>query len=196
MFRAHALVLNIQKIRDQQIRIILFSHEYGRIHCWSKKELSIDIGNLVEVYGERKWSENHIKSADTTGSINEYLQKYSETTRYLRLMENLGKILPEGVENPLLYNDIVNFIDFIRLQKNTYTWIFQLIILLHIRIFKKLGFLREELFWSSWVLIYIYENIDKKSIYDLWNSKELKESERISLENILQETYHHIIHWT
>lgn len=95
MFRAHALVLNIQKIRDQQIRIILFSHEYGKIHCWSKKELSIDIGNLVDIYGERKGSENHIKSAETIGSINEYLKSFTETNQYLRLMENLGKVLPE-----------------------------------------------------------------------------------------------------
>lgn len=195
MFRARALVLNIQKIRDQQVRIILFSYEFGKIHCWIKKDPWVDIGNLVSVVLERKWNENHTKSIEVTASIEDYLKTYDEVTSYLYFIQKLNKILPEWVEQKNIYTDIERIFSILSTKK-PWVWIIQLIILLNIRILKMLWYLDKSLFIHSSVLLYIFEYIDLRSIDALYNGKNLDDPLLEELRTILEKTYHTLIHST
>ena len=60
MYSLRAIVLAKQVIRDSQIRILLFTLEYGKITVWGKKGMNADIGTLVEVLIDRKKQENSI----------------------------------------------------------------------------------------------------------------------------------------
>jgi len=95
MFRSKGIVLNIQKIRDNQIRIVLFTREYGKITCWSKKQISADIGCIISIFIERKGNQNLLKTHETLASAGDMFQKYDEVICFLQLLDSLNLMLPE-----------------------------------------------------------------------------------------------------
>ena len=110
MFRTHAIVLYIQKIRDNQKRIILFSRDYGKITCWSKKNVLPDIGNIVSVVIERRGNENHIKTIDTIDSLGDTFENYEQVYNFLTLIETLYRLLPDALEHRNIYDDILELV--------------------------------------------------------------------------------------
>ena len=56
MYKSQGVILYIQKIRDSQIRMVIFTEEFGKITCWSKKLVHTDVGNIVSLLIERKGS--------------------------------------------------------------------------------------------------------------------------------------------
>jgi UDP-N-acetylglucosamine transferase subunit ALG13 len=54
VYRAQAIILYKQILRDHQVRIVLFSEEYGKITAWAKSSDGGDIGSIAEILIERK----------------------------------------------------------------------------------------------------------------------------------------------
>lgn len=202
MFRTHAIVLYIQKIRDDQKRVILFSRDYGKITCWSKKNILPDMGSIVSVIIERKGSENHIKTIDNLNSLGNIFENYEQVHGFLSLMETLYRLLPDSLEHQHIYDDVVHLVQLIgNSQKRTEDWIFlkvwkiQLFTLMNIRILKRLWFLRQESFMESSILNYIYGNIEKRSIPDIARGKNLSNEVLTSLRNIILHTHYNFHYW-
>ncbi len=202
MFRSQVIVLYIQRIRDNRTRIILFSREYGKITCWSKKQVLADIGNIATVLIERVWGENYLKSIDTLFSLESILQSYDEVTLFLEVMNSLYKFLPESGEHTWVYDDIRECIKICPSRhctnkegNTTYLWNIQLFILIHIRILKKLWFLNQWLFHSSDILRYIYEHIEKKLVLEIAQGRSLEQTLIDTLKNIILQTHHSLNYW-
>ncbi len=196
MFRTEAVILSIQRIRDHQTRIIIFSKEYWKISCWYKKNLTADIGNIVLIIVERKWRENHIESIELKSSITGQLQNYWEVHHFLEVLHSLYQFLPEGEEQKDLYSDISNSIlnfSYHGIKENPLkeiNWVCkrQLFLLIHIRILKQLGFLNQWLFGGSEILNYIYHYIEKKTLKEIFEGKVLEADLLERLTSIIQET--------
>lgn len=200
MFRTHAIVLYIQKIRDNQKRIILFSRDYGKITCWSKKNVLPDIGNVVSVVIERRGNENHVKTIDTIDSLGDTFENYEQVYNFLTLIETLYRLLPDALEHRNIYDDILELVQCMSQRykkewKNPEIWKIQLFILINIRILKRLWFLRQEVFLESNILDYIYRNIEKKSISDIAQWKHLSNDVITSLREIILHTHYNFHYW-
>ena len=196
MFRSQVIVLYIQKIRDDRTRLILFSKEYGRITCWSKKQVLSDIGNIASVLMERKWRENYLKSIDTIVSVDLMLESYEEISHFLDMIKTLYNLLPESVEQRWLYDDIHELLRIfpdrriLNMRQEIFSiWNIQLFILIHIRILKKLGFLNQWLFHGSDILQYIYHHVEKKLIREIADGKSLEQNLIESLKKIILQTH-------
>ena len=203
MFRSQVIVLYIQKIRDDRTRLILFSKEYGRITCWSKKQVLSDIGNIASVLMERKWRENYLKSIDTIVSVDLMLESYEEISHFLDMIKTLYNLLPESVEQRWLYDDIHELLRIfpdrriLNMRQEIFSiWNIQLFILIHIRILKKLGFLNQWLFHGSDILEYIYHHVEKKLIREIIDGKSLEQNLIESLKKIILQTHYSLNFWT
>lgn len=203
MFRSQVIVLYIQKIRDDRTRLILFSKEYGRITCWSKKQVLSDIGNIASVLMERKWRENYLKSIDTIVSVDLMLESYEEISHFLDMIKTLYNLLPESVEQRWLYDDIHELLRIfpdrriLNMRQEIFSiWNIQLFILIHIRILKKLGFLNQWLFHGSDILRYIYHHVEKKLIREIADGKSLEQNLIESLKKIILQTHYSLNFWT
>ena len=202
MFRSQVIVLYIQKIRDDRTRLILFSKEYGRITCWSKKQVLSDIGNIASVLMERKWRENYLKSIDTIVSVDLMLESYEEISHFLDMIKTLYNLLPESVEQRWLYDDIHELLRIfpdrriLNMRQEIFSiWNIQLFILIHIRILKKLGFLNQWLFHGSDILEYIYHHVEKKLIREIVDGKSLEQNLIESLKKIILQTHYSLNFW-
>lgn len=202
MFRSQVIVLYIQKIRDDRTRLILFSKEYGKITCWSKKQVLSDIGNIANILIERKWWENYLKSIDTVVSLDSKLQSYDEISHFLDMIRTLYRLLPDSAEQRWLYDDIHELIytfqtrEILNINKNIFSiWNIQLFILIHIRILKKLGFLNQWLFHGSDILKYIYLHIEKKLIQEIAEGKSLEQNLIETLKSIILQTHYSLSFW-
>ncbi len=198
MYRAQWILLYKQKIRDNQIRIILFTREFGKVTCWSKKPIQSDIGNIVSLMIDRKNGMNLIHSIDTTHSIDDIFSTYEEIMTFLSVVHSLYILLPESMEHRSIYDDIVRSLEVWKREwslENIRVWIVQFFILIHIRILKKLWFLRSELFHISEVLGYIYAQIDQKNIYQISASKILPDISLSKLREIILHTHHSLHYW-
>ena len=203
MFRSQVIVLYIQKIRDDRTRLILFSKEYGRITCWSKKQVLSDIGNIASVLMERKWRENYLKSIDTIVSVDLMLESYEEISHFLDMIKTLYNLLPESVEQRWLYDDIHELLRIfpdrriLNMRQEIFSiWNIQLFILIHIRILKKLGFLNQWLFHGSDILQYIYHHVEKKLIREIVDGKSLEQNLIESLKKIILQSHYSLNFWT
>lgn len=110
MYKSQGVILYIQKIRDSQIRMVIFTEEFGKITCWSKKLVHTDVGNIVSLLIERKGSINSIKSIDTIASLGNIFTNYTEVLSFLSILETLYTLLPESLEQRSIYDDLAKSI--------------------------------------------------------------------------------------
>lgn len=139
MYRTKAIILYRQAIRDNQIRTILFSEDYGKITAWEKNTSIWDIWNIVEILLERKNSQNLIKKISLIHSMNTDLWKYDEVIEYLNTLQILYHTLPEWVEQRSLYKDIIFIINSVSLV----VWKVWILLLSQARILSKMWYLQE-----------------------------------------------------
>lgn len=197
MFRSQAVILSLQKIRDNQIRIILFTQEYGKVSCWSKKPIWSDVGNIVLVVIERKGTENHLKNIETIISLGDSLGDFDSVIEMLHFLEMLYRIIPESLELKWIYKDISETWQIIKERWHS-LWkdgIIQLLILVQLRVLKKLGFLRQEYFEDTQVLLYIYRHIHSKNLTEIAEGKVLESKILNNLRENILKTRHYLIHW-
>ncbi len=203
MYRTQGVILYKQKIRDNQIRIVIFTREFWKVTCWSRKTIPSDIGNRVSLIIDRKNGMNILHTMETIDSFDSIFSSYDEIITFLAVIHSLYKLLPESMEHRSIYDDMIQSIEVFATKKwnevrteKTKEWIVQFFILLHIRILKKLWFLRDELFHISDVLRYIYIQIDIKNIQQISLGKILHDDSLLKLREIILHTHHSFHYWT
>ncbi len=203
MYRTQWVILYKQKIRDNQNRIIIFTREFWKVTCWSKKTIQSDIGSIASILIDRKNGMNMLHSIETISSLESIFSTYDEIITFLSVITSLYTLLPESMEHRSIYDDMIRSIEvFTRtIWDHSHTeevrvWIIQFFILLHIRILKKLWFLRDELFHISDVLRYIYIQIDIKNIHQISLGKNLPDHCLGKLREIIVHTLHSFHYWT
>ncbi len=186
MFRNYAIVLHIQKIRDGQTRIIFFTEEYGKITAWWKWKTLHSSGSIGEVYIERKGWHNHIKDFEVKKTIFQEDWNYEETLWFLYILQTLYDALPDGVPYQSIFRDMCDLLSSI----DSITMRYQVLILIHMRILKKLWYLKNDLLLSDTVSKYIYENIDRSQIKNILLSNPLKQETIDTIKNSILESRH------
>ncbi|GAB0174797.1 MAG: hypothetical protein HHAS10_06760 [Candidatus Altimarinota bacterium] len=195
MYTLNAIVLSKQLIRDNQVRVILFTEDYGKITAWTKKPYSIsDIGSLTEIVIERKKQENIIHSITPLHTPKNEGWNYKTTLEYLTLFQLIRESLPEGMSQKDIFHDIKEIISHLSsidlyFQSSTNKTL-QLFILSKARILKRQGFLREELFLNSKVLSNIFQRLDVASMKSMINSREIHLPTLKEIEYAISEGIH------
>jgi hypothetical protein len=101
VFKTEAIILSIDTIRDNNIRIVVLAKEYGKISCWYKKRQFLhDIGDIIFLTIERNNSINTIKYTESIMSPREESWNYIKITTFLESLSLMYTLLPE--ESPYL----------------------------------------------------------------------------------------------
>ena len=137
MYRVQAIILYRQIIRDNQIRTILFSQDFGKITVWEKWHQGGDIGSSIEALIERTHWQNQLKKIDILRIPSLSGCSYEEISEYLHLFQILYTALPDGVEHLSIYRDIFYFINTI----DSIVWKVYSIVYMQARLMKNLGYL-------------------------------------------------------
>lgn len=180
MFQTPAIVLHTQRIRDQQARVILFTREFWRITTWHKKRSLPDTGSSIVASIERNWWENILSSYDTMKTLLLDTLSYERIVSFLALLKDLYTLLPEGMIQLWIYEDIDLLI-----KKWLHTVSDDGLLLSQFRMIKKLGYIWEDSSWWDEVSVYIHKNISMKSMESILSTKPLSDNTRISLKKSL-----------
>ena len=195
MYTLRAILLSKQTIRDNQIRVVLFTQEYWKITAWSKKSYSLsDIWDVAEILIERKKQENIIHNVTPIFIPKNDGWNYRVTIEYLTLFHMLKESLPEWVEHREIFNDTKETIEYLsKVEHDTIlnnSQLVQLFILMKARLLKKQWYLREELFSSSYSLPIIYSRLDTASMKSMIYSKEINQPLLWEIEYAVHEWIH------
>jgi hypothetical protein len=96
VFKTEAIILSIDTIRDNNIRIVVLTKEYGKISCWyKKKQFPHDIGDITFLTIERTAATNTIKYTESIMSPREESWSYSKITTFLESLALMYTLLPE-----------------------------------------------------------------------------------------------------
>jgi hypothetical protein len=96
VFKTEAIILSIDTIRDNNIRIVVLTKEYGKISCWyKKKQFSHDIGDIVFLIIERTAGTNTVKYTENIMSPREESWNYAKITTFLESLALMHTLLPE-----------------------------------------------------------------------------------------------------
>jgi recombinational DNA repair protein (RecF pathway) len=188
VYRVQAIILYKQIIRDNQIRIILFSAEYGKITTWWKWWDNVDIGSIVEVLIERKNGQNILKKIDTSLCSGVSWWNYEEILGYLEVLSTLYEALPDGSEHRRLYQDTISFI---REIQNTKVWKVWLLILMQARIMKILGYLSPAIYSMNTELNIIYSDYLSGSMKSMLSGLAISTWNYTHIKNSVLEARHH-----
>lgn len=110
MYRTQSIILQKQIIRDNKIRISLFSKEFWKVSAWWTSAEFGDIGSIVEVLIDRKNWQNHIKKMEVIEHPSLFWWSYEHIFAYLELIAILYTSLPDGVDQWNLYWEIASFL--------------------------------------------------------------------------------------
>lgn len=194
MYTLQAIVLSKQYIRDNQIRIILLTEEYGKITAWTKKQYALsDIWVMTEITIERKKQENIIHNITPLRIPKNEWWNYATTFEYLSLFQIIKESLPEWMWQKEIFYDIKETVTYLSDSESSLDnkkSLFQLFILLKARFLKRQWFLREELFTNSSILSLIFKRLDIVSMKSMINSKEIQWTELKEIEYAVSEWIH------
>ncbi len=190
MYRIQAIILYRQIIRDSQIRIVLFSEEYGKITAWEKSQSSWDIGSRVEVLIERKNGQNQIKRLDVLSMPSLDSWSYESVIEYLYLLQILYDTLPEWAEQRSTYRDISECIRSI----DTLVWKVGILLSMQVRVLKNMWYLNISFF--SWFpnLWEWYTTIHSISMKSMLSDTTLCDTYRESIRTGILEARHTYSH--
>lgn len=175
MYTTKALILSRERIRDRQIRTVVFSRDYGKITLWEQKDQWADIGICVECVIDRSGRENRVKkmtllSYPKTGEN----WSYRDTLHYMQIFKILRDILPDGLIIEDIFDDVEEMIRECSKPKQNFIAekreIFQII---QARILKKSGYLSESFFLSDSVCRILFERLCTSSMKSILSSKKL-----------------------
>lgn len=197
MYVLHAILLSKQTIRDNQIRVVLFTREFWKITAWAKKAyVSSDIWVIVEALIERKKQENIIHKLHPLSIPKNDGWDYRATIEFLTLFHLIKEILPEWLEQKSIFEDTAEVLQHLsNIQMNWWMnnkTLVQLFILMKARLMKKQWFLKQELFSWSPTLPAIYQRLDIASMKSMISSKYIQDSCLCTIENAVHEWIHSI----
>lgn len=184
MYRFHAIILNIMKIRDTSTRYTLLTKEYGKITAWEKKKSShgVDIGDIIEVLIERKWEINTLQKTQLLSCGSKNYKNYDHIILFLKTLKIAHAVSSEW-EWSSVFSDISYFIRFC--EKNPITESHH--ILLQMRILKNFWVMNSIGFESDPILRYIYHNICTKPLESILQTQKIQTDH---LEHIKKNNLH------
>lgn len=191
MFHNHGIILHLQKIRDGQTRIIFFTEDYGKITAWENGKHLRGSGSIGELSVTRKWWHNYVKDFEIRKTVFQENWNYEETLAFLYIIQTLYDTLPEGVAYQSIFHDMRVLISSLEKLQHKY----QIFLLMHIRMLKKLWYLRKELFLWNQKSKYIYDNIDTSDIKNILTASRLESPDILTIEQSIIEARHTFLHW-
>jgi hypothetical protein len=182
VFTSEAIILRTQKIRDTQIRVLVFTREYGRISCWFKKrEFPHDIGDIVSVNIDRIGKENMLKKVECRKTIHGNSWQYTTIIPFLEILRIFYELLPDSVPHTAIFDDYLWLVD--RLRSGDALSLFHYI-LFQFRILKILGYIDHSGLQGDPRMSYIHDNITTVSIRKLLETTSLRPGERELLQKM------------
>ena len=181
MFRTEAIILHTQAIRDNQVRLIVFSKEFWKVTIWQKRKLIPEIWSICELTIERKWKENILQSIEIQRIFPGDGQEYKIVLEFLELLSSLYHSLPEGLCLEHIYQDCHELISNLSDQgKNNH----DILMLTHFRILKKLWYIGEPENGNE-VISYVYQEVSIKSMKSILCTKPLNLSIKLYLQSAI-----------
>lgn len=190
MYRIQAIILYKQIIRDDQIRIILFSEEYGKITAWEKWNSWWDIGSRVEVLIDRKDGQNKIKKLDILSLPSLDSWSYESVLEYLYLMQILYDTLPEWAEQRGTYRDVSECICSI----DALVWKVGILLSMQVRVLKNMWYLNISFFSWFQTLSEWYKTIHSISMKSMLSDTTLCDTHRDAIKTAILEARHTYSH--
>lgn len=182
MYKVQAVILSIQRIRDNQTRVVMISREYGKITgWWNKKNITgIDIWDLIEVLISRQESKNLIKNIDIQIPGWSKSWNYGRIISFLDTLHMVNKMSIEWSECYTLYEDIAKFITYGKSQDINigHHTVFQM------RILKSLGSMDQGMLGTDPILRYIYDHISDTPLDRILSSSTLKTEHIAKIQQI------------
>ncbi len=182
MYRFRAIILNINKIRDNSTRIVFISSEYGKITgWWNKKDITgIDIWDIVEILLTRENSKNIIKNIELKIPGWDKNWNYNRIYSFLETLHLIGKITIDETDAPKIYADL-SYLIIHSTNLELDIWKYSLF---QMRILKNLWSMNPEMCMDDPILQYIYENISSASLEKIMTSSNIQESQIEKIKKI------------
>ncbi len=183
MFKTEAIILFIEVIRDNNIRIILLTKEFGKVSCWyKKKQFLYDIGDIVFVILERNNSINLIKHIESKNSPREEHWTYAKISIFLENLSMMYELLPEESPYETVFQDYRWLLIHMQSAKTLHEHHY---LLFQFRFLRTLWYIGKEDLQNTPILRYIFENILKTPLNQLLRSKELnwEDAKTIEMKN-------------
>jgi len=174
MYTLDAIILDIQSIRDKQVRLVLFTREYGKISAWIYKNISgVDIGDIAHVVIERRESINRIRHIESRYFIGKKRWTYAPLISFLEILKTLYHHTSDEDIHMHIFDDYL-----VLLQDVTACTEEDHSLLVQTRFLKMLGSLDPQFFHASRVLQYIYNTISTTPLERILASRALHEEEK------------------
>ena len=186
MYRVQAIILYRQIIRDNQVRTVLFSHDFWKITAWEKWHQWWDIWSTVEVLIERASWQNQLKKIDIQKTPSHSGWSYEELSEYLYLFQMLYMSLPDWVEHLGLYKDLICFLHSI----DSIVWKVYFITCMQARIMKNLGYLDNSYYSKNPILLKFYKDTLSWSMKSMLWENTLSSVEYILIRSSILEARH------
>lgn len=192
MFKTEAVILNIQRIRDNQQRLVLFTKEYGKVSCWNRKKGGFfDIWDLVNISIDRSMGwENIAKDIEIKDRPYSQNWKFETIICFLEILRIFEKLLPESSPHQTLFRDYLSLLKGIKEPNQLHTSHY---FLFELRILKMLGFVNGNDFSKTERLQYIHKSISEVPIWKILESKPIYEEEWIFIKQMNQKTLYQLL---
>jgi len=188
LFKTKAIILSIDTIRDNNIRIVCLTEEYGKISCWYKKKVfSHDIGDIVFMSIERLSWINVVKYTENIYSPREENWSFQKIYIFLESLSLIGKLLPEAAPYGNIFNDYKSLLS--HMQEIHTLWEHHYL-LFQFRILRTLWYIWYESVERSSITGYIYKNILSTPLEKVFASKELTDMDFSIIRVANQEAVH------
>lgn len=190
MYRVQAIILYRQIIRDNQVRTVLFSHDFWKITVWEKWHQWWDIWSTVEALIERVSWQNQLKKIDIQRTPSLSGWSYEELAEYLYIFQILYITLPDWVEHLTLYKDLLYFLHTI----DSLVWKVYLVTYMQARIMKNLWYLDSSYYWANPILAGFYKHILSWSMKSMLYENHIPKSEYNIIRSSILEARHTYTH--
>lgn len=188
MFKTEAIILSKHTIRDNNIRIVCLTKEYGKISAWyKKKQFPYDIGDIIFVSIERQSSMNIIKYSESIMAPRESSWTYKKIHIFLENLKLMFDLIPEESPYEKIFQDyrwlLIHMQNIGNLEEHHY-------MLFQFRMLRILWYIGSESLRDTPVGLYIFENILTTPLTKLLTAKELKEEDVKKIEYSNREAVH------
>ncbi len=180
MFKTEAIILSIDTVRDNNIRIVVLAKEYGKISCWyKKKQFPHDIGDIIFLTVERNNSTNTIKYTESVMSPREESWNYTKITTFLESLALMYTLLPEMSPYLSVFQDYRWLL--LHMQSRT-TLHAHHYLLFQFRVLRTLGYIGAEGLHGAVVPLYIFEHVLTTPLTQLLSAKVLRDTDARTIE--------------
>lgn len=172
MYTFDAIVLEKTIIREKNIRVVVFTRDYGKVTIWYKKQLTgVDIGDIARVVIKRENAINIAKSIETKHYLMSKKWTFETLFAFLCLLKTIKLCTADEVLSPQIFDDYEK-----SLKIFSENFSLNAILLFEMRLFKNLGSLNPDFFREDKILSYIYDKISSTPLERILKSQKLQEN--------------------